>query len=54
MFPTKNELRVGIKFETDNQQLDISKQKLNELIADLQSIQKQNKQAGLLGKLMKN
>jgi hypothetical protein len=50
MFPTKNELRVGIKFETDNQQLDISKQKLNELIADLQSIQKQNKQAGLLGK----
>ena len=46
---SKNELRVGVKFETDNQQLEVSKQKLNELIANLQLIQNQYKQTNLLG-----
>ena len=32
---TKNELRVGIKFETDNQQLEISKQKLSDIMMNL-------------------
>lgn len=46
---TKNEIRVGVKFETDNKQLEVSKQKLTEITKELQNIQAQNHQADILG-----
>ena len=36
---SKNELRVGIKFETDNKQLQASKQQLNELLVSLKEVE---------------
>jgi hypothetical protein len=35
---TKNELRIGLKFETDNKNLDASRQKLEELLVSAQKI----------------
>jgi hypothetical protein len=46
---TKSEIRVGVKFETDNKQLELSKQKLVEITKELQNIQTQSHQADILG-----
>ena len=43
----KNEIRVGVKFETDNSQLDISRQKFKELMTFLKDIQDDARQPGL-------
>jgi hypothetical protein len=47
---TKSEIRVGVKFETDNKQLELSKQKLTDLTRELQKIQDKAVSADLLGK----
>lgn len=44
---SKNELRVGIKFETDDSQFDVSKQKFKELMASLKEMQAAAHQTGL-------
>ena len=38
---SKNDIRVGLKFETNHADLDVSKQKLSEIIASLQAVQTQ-------------
>lgn len=37
----KNEIRVGVKFETNHADLDVSKQKLSEIITSLRAVQTQ-------------
>jgi hypothetical protein len=48
---SKNELRVGFKFEADTSQLEMSKQKLGELVSGLQQIQNQAKNSSFTGKM---
>ena len=51
---TKNEIRIGVKFETDNKQLESSKQKLSELINALDQIQVKSTQSNLTADMKKN
>lgn len=43
----KSDLRIGIKFETDDSQFDVSKQKFKELMASLKEMQAAAHQTGL-------
>ena len=47
---SKNEIRVGVKFDVDNKQLELSKQKLGELTSILQKMQTDYSQAKIFGK----
>lgn len=43
---SKNELRVGVAFDVNNKSLDISKQKLSDIIKELQRIEQKAKMSG--------
>jgi hypothetical protein len=51
---SKNEIRVGVKFDVDNKQLDVSKQKINDLLSSLQKIQTDFQSAKILGEADKD
>lgn len=51
---SKNELRIGVRFDVDNQQLEKSKQQITELTNSLQKIQTEYKSAKLLGNVDKD
>lgn len=44
---SKNEIRVGVKFDADTSQFDISRQKFKELISYLKEMQNEARKPGL-------